>query len=67
VYKEFWWGNLRERNHFEDLRRDGKISKCIFKNYNKVARAGLIWFRIWTVGRLLCKPLCSIKCREFLD
>jgi hypothetical protein len=28
----FWWGNLRGRNHFEDLGLDGRIIlKWIFK------------------------------------
>jgi len=51
--KGFGGGNLRERDHFENL-IDGKILKCIFKNWKKGARAGLIWLRIRTVGRLLC-------------
>jgi hypothetical protein len=25
LYKEFWWGNLRERDHLEDLGVDGRI------------------------------------------
>ena len=25
VYTEFWWGNLRERDHFEDPGVDGRI------------------------------------------
>ena len=31
----FWWGNLRERNHFEDLSPDRRIIlKWIFKKWN---------------------------------
>jgi hypothetical protein len=25
VYTRFWWGNLRERDHLEDLGVDGRI------------------------------------------
>jgi hypothetical protein len=25
VYTGFWWGNLRERDHLEDLDVDGRI------------------------------------------
>ena len=35
MYKGFWWGNLRERGHLEDLGVDGRvISKCIFKKWD---------------------------------
>jgi len=33
VNTEFWWGNLTERNHLEELEIDEKvILKYIFKN-----------------------------------
>jgi len=35
VLIEFWWGNLRERDHLEDLSTDGRIIlKLIFKRWD---------------------------------
>jgi len=35
VRSGFWWGNLRERNHLEDLGAGKRIIlKCIFKNWD---------------------------------
>jgi len=49
----FWWGNLRERNHLEDLGVDGKIIlKCIFKKLEGVWNL-VIWFWIGTGCGLL--------------
>jgi hypothetical protein len=31
VHKGFWWGNLRKRDHFEDLGINVRILKWIFK------------------------------------
>jgi len=32
VYTRFWWGNLRERDHFEDAGLDGRIIlKWVFR------------------------------------
>jgi hypothetical protein len=28
---EVWWGNLKDREHFEDLGVDGKIIQCVRK------------------------------------
>jgi hypothetical protein len=40
VYTGFWWGNLGERDHLEDLGIDGKIiSKWFFKQWN----GGMDW------------------------
>jgi len=42
----FWWGDLRERKHLEDLRVDGSIIlKWIFKKLDGKAWTGLIRLR----------------------
>jgi hypothetical protein len=34
VYTEFWWGNLRERDHMDDPDVEGRIIlRCIFKKW----------------------------------
>jgi hypothetical protein len=63
VYTEFWWENLRERDHLGDSGVDGRI---ILRRI----------FRKWDVGYKLDRDgICecgnelsgSIKCGEFLD
>jgi len=35
VYAEFWWGNLRERGHLEDLGADGRlILRWLFRKWD---------------------------------
>ena len=43
VHTGFWWGDLRESSHSEDLGVDVRIViKCIFKNWDGEAWTGLI-------------------------
>jgi hypothetical protein len=35
MHAGFWWGNLREIDHLQDIGVDGKIIKCIFKKWDE--------------------------------
>ena len=51
MYKGFWWGNLRERDHLGVLGVNGRIIlKFIFKKCDGWQWTGSIWFRIGTGG-----------------
>ena len=51
---QFWWGDLRERNHLQNLGIGGRIkAKWIFEKWNGEAWTGLISLRIGTGGRRL--------------
>jgi len=51
VHRECWWGDLRKRDHLEDLGIDGRIIlKWIFRKWDGEAWAGLLWLRIVTGG-----------------
>jgi hypothetical protein len=53
VHTGFWWGNLREDDHLEDLGIDRRIIlKWVFKKWMG-AWTELIWLRIGTGGRLM--------------
>jgi hypothetical protein len=49
-----WWGDMRERDSYEDLDIDGRIIlKWIFKKWDGEAWTGLICLRIGTTSRIL--------------
>ena len=69
MHTGFWWGDQRERDHFEDLSVDGRIIlKWIFK---KLDWRGMEWIDLAqdTDGSCECcnEASGSIKCGEFLD
>ena len=53
-HTEFYWKNLREGDHLEDVGVDGRIIlKWIFEKFDGGARTGWIWLRIGTGDALL--------------
>jgi len=54
VYTRFSWRELREREHLENLRVNGKILlKYTFKKWNRDAWIGLLWLRVGAAVRHL--------------
>jgi hypothetical protein len=50
----FWWGNLRERDHWGDIGVDGRIMLgSIFRKWDVGVWTGLGWLRVGTGGRHL--------------
>jgi hypothetical protein len=51
VYKGFWWGDLRERDHLEGPGLEGRIIlRRIFRKWDVRALTELMWLRIGTGG-----------------
>lgn len=67
----FWWENLKEIRHLEDLEVSGRIIlKWIINKYDGMTFIGYIWLRIETMDGFCWhgnEPLGFIKRREFLD
>ena len=58
----FWWGDMVERNHLEDLGIDGKmILKWILKKWDGKEWTGLLWFRIVTGGGALVNEVINLQ------
>jgi len=51
VYTDFWWGNLRERDHLEDPDVDERIIlRWILMKWDVGIWTGTSWLRIGTRG-----------------
>jgi hypothetical protein len=46
----FWWGNLREREHWRDPDIGGRILRWIFRKWDVGVWTGLGWLGIETGG-----------------
>jgi len=53
VIAEYWWGNVKERGHLEDVWVDGRILKYILKKQDRVSWTEFIRLMLGTNGVLM--------------
>jgi hypothetical protein len=53
MHTEFWSGNLKERDHAENLDVGGRILEFVLEKWGEKVSTEFFWFRIETSGGLL--------------
>jgi len=62
MHTEFWWGNLRERDHLEDPGVDRRIIlRSIFRKWDMGTWTRLTWLKIGTGSRELVNAVMNFR------